>query len=132
MLYNLATECVPRTRNDKCSNIRDRKTCLISEDNLGDYAGPCGWCGKSCGGARYENNNVCEPVKWLKDAGISFYETCLKQGIEFRTFQFFLMNQLYLLLIYSNFGLYNFFILITLFELIQRMKKLKRSEMFGC
>ena len=94
MLCNLATKCVARTRSEKCSNIRDRKTCLISEDNRPEYAGPCGWCGKSCGGARYENNNVCEPVAWLKTAGISFYETCLKQGIEFRTFQFFLMNEL--------------------------------------
>ena len=95
MLYNLATECVPRTQSESCSNIRDRKTCLISEDNRAEHAGPCGWCGKSCGGTRYENNNACEPVKWLKTAGISFYETCLKQGIEFRAFEIlFLMNEL--------------------------------------
>jgi len=93
VLYNLATECVPRTRSEKCSNIRDRKTCLISEDNRLDTIGPCGWCGKSCGGARYENNNVCEPVAWLKTAGISFYETCLKQGIEFRTFEILFLDE---------------------------------------
>ena len=41
--------------------IRDRETCLISNDPRSEVAGPCGWCGDKCG-----NNNVCEPVKWLK------------------------------------------------------------------
>ena len=71
---------MPRTRSEKCSNIKDRKTCLITEDNRKEHIGPCGWCGKACGGADYENYNWCEPVAWLKTTSISFYETCLKPG----------------------------------------------------
>ena len=78
---------MPRTRSQKCSNVKDRKTCLVT-DHLGpDYIGPCGWCGKACGGADYENYNWCEPVALLKTWSISFYETCLKPGKGIKTLE---------------------------------------------
>ena len=79
-----ASECVPRSRSEKCSNIKDRKTCLISEDDRPDYIGPCGWCGKACDDGNYDNPNWCEPVVWLKTTSISVYETCLRPGSDLR------------------------------------------------
>ena len=46
---------------------------MIANDPRGSYAGPCGWCGDKCG-----NENVCEPVVWLKRNRNTNYEDCLK------------------------------------------------------
>ena len=63
-----------RTETRKCYEIRDREACLIANDPRGSYAGPCGWCGDKCG-----NENVCEPVVWLKRNRNTNYEDCLKE-----------------------------------------------------
>ena len=47
---------------------------MIANDPRGSYAGPCGWCGDKCG-----NENVCEPVVWLKRNRNTNYEDCLKE-----------------------------------------------------
>ena len=64
-----------RTETRKCYEIRDREACLIANDPRGSYAGPCGWCGDKCG-----NDNVCEPVVWLKSNNNKDFEDCLKEG----------------------------------------------------
>ena len=66
-------DCQERTKTRNCYAIRDRETCLITNDPRGSYAGPCGWCGDKCG-----NENVCEPVVWLKRNRNTNYEDCLK------------------------------------------------------
>merc|ERR1711997_1153351 len=73
----IVQECQERTKTQNCYEIRDRGTCSISNDPRTDYAGPCGWCGDKCG-----NNNVCEPVKWLKKNRNTNYEDCLQPGCE--------------------------------------------------
>ena len=75
MLSDLVQECQERTKAQNCYEIRDRGTCLISNDPRTDYAGPCGWCGDKCG-----NDNVCEPVVFLKSNNIKDFEDCLKGG----------------------------------------------------
>ena len=75
MLSDLVQECQERTKAKNCYEIRDRGTCLISNDPRTDYAGPCGWCGDKCG-----NDNVCEPVVFLKSNNIKDFEDCLKGG----------------------------------------------------
>ena len=74
---NLVQECQERTKTQNCYEIRDRGTCLISNDPRTDYAGPCGWCGDKCG-----NDNVCEPVAFLKSNNVNngVFEDCLKVG----------------------------------------------------
>ena len=74
MLSGLVQKCQERTKAQNCYEIRDRGTCLISNDPRTDYAGPCGWCGDKCG-----NENVCEPVVWLKRNRNTNYEDCLKE-----------------------------------------------------
>ena len=75
MLSDLVQECQERTKAKNCYEIRDRGTCLISNDPRTDYAGPCGWCGDKCG-----NDNVCEPVVFLKGNNITDFEDCLQGG----------------------------------------------------
>ena len=70
------TECQPRFRTKECSKIRVRETCLTSEDPGYDPPEPCGWCGSDCG-----NDNVCEPLKHLKENDIT-YEICLYSGTQ--------------------------------------------------
>ena len=72
---NLVQECQERTKTQNCYEIRDRGTCLISNDPRTDYAGPCGWGGDKCG-----NDNVCEPVVFLKGNNITDFEDCLQGG----------------------------------------------------
>ena len=71
----LFSECQERTEKQHCYKIRDRKTCLITNDPRGKWAGPCGWCGDKCG-----NQNVCEPVVWLNMKGFTEFEGCLNVG----------------------------------------------------
>ena len=47
---------------------------MVTNDPRGNYAGPCGWCGNKCG-----NENVCEPVVWLKRNRVTDFEDCLKE-----------------------------------------------------
>ena len=47
---------------------------MVTNDPRGNYAGPCGWCGDKCG-----NENVCEPVVWLKRNRVTDFEDCLKE-----------------------------------------------------
>ena len=75
MLSDLVQECQERTKAKNCYEIRDRGTCLISNDPRTDYAGPCGWCGDKCG-----NDNVCEPVVFLKSNNVTDFEDCLSKG----------------------------------------------------
>ena len=75
MLSDLVQECQERTKAQNCYEIRDRGTCLVTNDPRTDYAGPCGWCGDKCG-----NDNVCEPVVWLKSNNNKDFEDCLKEG----------------------------------------------------
>merc|ERR1712141_237250 len=72
-------ECQERTKAQNCYEIRDRGTCLVTNDPRTDYAGPCGWCGDKCG-----NDNVCEPVVWLKGNSNTNYEDCLQPGENFK------------------------------------------------
>ena len=80
MLFGSFQECQERTETQKCPEIRDRETCLITNDprvshlDYYNYAGPCGWCGDKCG-----NENVCEPVAWLKRNHVTDFEDCLKE-----------------------------------------------------
>ena len=75
MLSDLVQECQERTKAQNCYEIRDRGTCLVTNDPRTDYAGPCGWCGDKCG-----NDNVCEPVVWLNSNNNKDFEDCLKEG----------------------------------------------------
>ena len=74
MFSDLVQECKERTKTRNCYAIRDRETCLVTNDPRGNYAGPCGWCGDKCG-----NENVCEPVVWLKRNRVTDFEDCLKE-----------------------------------------------------
>ena len=75
VLSDLVQECQERTKAQNCYEIRDRGTCLVTNDPRTDYAGPCGWCGDKCG-----NDNVCEPVVWLNSNNNKDFEDCLKEG----------------------------------------------------
>ena len=73
--------CQARKPNQaNCVDIRDRKTCLTSNDTSEEWKSPCGWCfGKNCA----ESQNLCAPKKWLQQKKLKLlqdYEDCLELG----------------------------------------------------
>ena len=54
--------------------------CLSTTDSRSGYT-ECAWCPK--GECTKDSDNQCEPINWLKEQGVSDFDTCIDpEGIK--------------------------------------------------